>query len=65
MIDEVLSVDAALQLVLAIEGEGSPAQSFELIVDGEDLHVELRQVVYLEVVLYYHVGQLCALHAQE
>lgn len=65
VIDEVLSIDAALEVILAIDGEGSPAQSFELIVDGEDLHVELRQVVYLEVVLYDHVGQLGALHAQE
>jgi hypothetical protein len=56
VVDEVLSVDAALEVILAIDSECPLAQPLELIVDGEDLHVELRQVVYLEVVLYYHVG---------
>lgn len=41
MVDEVLSVDTALEVILAIDSECPLAQSLELIVDGEDLHVEL------------------------
>jgi len=41
VIDKVLSIDTALEVILAIDSECPLSQSLELIVDGENLHVEL------------------------